>query len=180
MSQVPYGYCHCGCGQKTNICTHTHNKRGSKKGEPSRFLPGHNCIFKGGEDHYNWKSGRQADKRGYIEIAGTKGKREHVLVAERVLGKPLPLRAAVHHINNDKSDNRPENLVICQDQAYHNLLHRREIAIRECGHASWRKCYFCHTYDDPKNLTFRVNGGCLHKSCEAKYARDARKRKKNK
>lgn len=40
-NKTPYGYCHCGCGQKTPICTHTRIKQGLKKGEPTRFIRGH-------------------------------------------------------------------------------------------------------------------------------------------
>ena len=56
-------------------------------------------------------------------------KYEHVAVAERALGKPLPLGAEIHHVNEDKSDNRPENLVICPNAKYHALLHMRMRAI---------------------------------------------------
>lgn len=31
---VPYGYCHCGCGQKTKIATRTRATRNIYKGEP--------------------------------------------------------------------------------------------------------------------------------------------------
>jgi hypothetical protein len=40
--EIPYGYCHCGCGEKTDICPMTNNARGNVKGEPSRFIQGHN------------------------------------------------------------------------------------------------------------------------------------------
>lgn len=40
-SSVPYGYCHCGCGQKTRISASTNRKWGHVKGEPRRFLKGH-------------------------------------------------------------------------------------------------------------------------------------------
>lgn len=49
--------------------------------------------------------------------------RLHVLRAERALGKPLPPKAIVHHADGSVADDAP--LVICQDQAYHMLLHRR-------------------------------------------------------
>lgn len=42
MTDIPYGYCHCGCGQKTKVVTRNIAERGLKKGEPSRFVLGHN------------------------------------------------------------------------------------------------------------------------------------------
>jgi len=64
--------------------------------------------------------------QGYIkyQIDGEQ-KLEHVLVAEKALGKPLPKGAVVHHINENPSDNRPSNLVVCPDQTYHAELHQR-------------------------------------------------------
>ncbi len=41
-NEIPYGYCKCGCGQKTNIATRDHAEKGRIKGQPVRFLPGHN------------------------------------------------------------------------------------------------------------------------------------------
>ena len=38
---IPYGYCHCGCGNKTMIASRTHCKSGSYKGRPLRFLRHH-------------------------------------------------------------------------------------------------------------------------------------------
>lgn len=55
---------------------------------------------------------------------------EHIVVAERAFGGPLPKGAVVHHVNLDTHDNRPCNLVICPNEAYHRLLHKR---MRERG-----------------------------------------------
>lgn len=41
MDEVPYGYCHCGCGQKTKIARQTDRKWGIVAGEPMRFINGH-------------------------------------------------------------------------------------------------------------------------------------------
>lgn len=38
---IPYGYCHCGCGEKANIADRTRPKQGLVKGEPRRFVRGH-------------------------------------------------------------------------------------------------------------------------------------------
>lgn len=44
MSQpndVPPGYCHCGCGGKAPLAQQTHTAKGYVKGEPVRFIAGH-------------------------------------------------------------------------------------------------------------------------------------------
>lgn len=41
---IPYGYCHCGCGQKTNLARQNLKSKGWIRGEPLRFLPGHNML----------------------------------------------------------------------------------------------------------------------------------------
>lgn len=38
---VPYGLCHCGCGERTKIANHTDHRYGSVLGEPRRYLKGH-------------------------------------------------------------------------------------------------------------------------------------------
>ncbi len=38
---ISEGYCHCGCGQKTSVCTHTDNTKGYKKGQHRRYIAGH-------------------------------------------------------------------------------------------------------------------------------------------
>jgi len=41
MNNIPYGYCQCGCGMKTNIATRTIKRLGYIKGEPYPFVHGH-------------------------------------------------------------------------------------------------------------------------------------------
>jgi hypothetical protein len=68
----------------------------------------------------------------------------HILRAENALGKPLPPGAVVHHADGSKSVTAP--LVICQDQAYHFLLHRRMRVVQSGGNPDTEKvCRVCQT-----------------------------------
>lgn len=53
-----------------------------------------------------------------------KGRHIHRQVAEQILGRPLRKSEVVHHINRDKRDNRPENLMIFPSQAEHARWHK--------------------------------------------------------
>lgn len=79
-------------------------------------------------------------------------KRAHRLLAEKVLGRSLPHRVKIHHVNEIPWDNRPENLVICPNQSYHMLLHYRADALKATGNPNSKKCYICQEYDNEKNL----------------------------
>ncbi len=70
----------------------------------------------------------------------------HVLLAEKALGKYLPEGAEVHHHNGIRSDNRNENLVICEDRAYHFLIHARSRIVQVGGDPNIEKiCGKCRT-----------------------------------
>lgn len=69
---------------------------------------------------------------------------EHVMVAERALGRYLPPGSQVHHVDGNTRNNAPSNLVICQDDAYHKLLHVRARILRAGGDPNTSKiCSRC-------------------------------------
>lgn len=80
----------------------------------------------------------RADRDGFVM--------EHILVAEKALGSFLPPGAVIHHVNEIKDDNRPENLVICEGRRYHKWIHIRMKIIDRGGNPDTEKiCSRCQT-----------------------------------
>jgi hypothetical protein len=165
------GICLCGCGGKTTICTRNDRLRGLSKGMFHRYIIGHHMRGVHGVDKPNWNGGRKLSKDGYVLILSPDHPRsckgyipEHIVVVERVLGKPLPLGAMVHHSNKIRIDNRPSNLVICQDNDYHQLVHQRMRAFKASGHADWRKCSYCKEYS-PIDRVILSQHHAYHRDC---------------
>ncbi len=52
------------------------------------------------------------------------GRHEHRVVAERILGRSLKPGEVVHHIDGNKRNNSPENLMIFENQAQHATWHQ--------------------------------------------------------
>lgn len=114
MTEIPIGLCQCGCGGKTSIIQRNWKGGGNVKGQPYRFLSGHTRRTK-----------HEGNKYRHKHVAGRPTTYEHVVIAERALGKRLPPGADVHHVDGNRRNNANANLVICQDRLYHMLLHVR-------------------------------------------------------
>lgn len=116
---------------------------------------------------------------GWYKVARNTGPRryEHQRVAEKALGKPLPPKAEVHHVDENKRNNDPSNLVICPDHAYHSFLHQRAAAFDAFGDASARKCVYCGQWDSVSNLRINKQNSARHLKCHAKYHAALRQRK---
>lgn len=174
--EIPYGYCHCGCGEKTKISKNTIPKCEAIRGKPNKFLRGHHNIL---NHPHNWNNGRKIDAYGYILVLKRSHHRanimgyvfEHILIAEKALGKPILEKTDIHHIDGNKSNNCNTNLVICQDRGYHHFLHRRQRALQACGHANWKRCNVCGEWDVPNNI--HINS---HRACKTQYDKKRRTR----
>ena len=166
---IESGYCQCGCGLKTNV--HRGESKTYRKGHYARVHPpkwSGGRIKRTGTPYFLiYAPGHlRADPSGYV--------REHILIAEKALGKPLPSGVVVHH-------HTPEQPVICQNQGYHLILHQRKRALEACGHANWLKCRFCKKHDAPKNMVVKQRSGrepgqiyAEHRDCRNQYEKDRR------
>lgn len=83
-----------------------------------------------GESNPNFNGGRYVDDKGYIRVLdanhpfNNKGYvYEHRLVIENFIGRFLQPWETVHHINEIKLDNRPENLFLTTVPE-HSSIHR--------------------------------------------------------
>jgi len=171
---IEKGLCQCGCGGKTSIAKRTESRHGWKKGEPKRFINHHprkpwepdvaSCGYK----IISMPNHPRKNKANHVM--------EHILIAERALGKSIQKGTDIHHFPDKKNFT---HLVICQDHAYHLLLHIRHRAFIACGNVHWRKCSFCKKYDDIKNLYCYPNGYAYkHQLCSNTYQKEYRKKLK--
>ena len=113
------------------------NRTGKRHTAASRAKMGTNPATR--ERSSQWKGGRYQNGDGYwfvmIELLPpemqalarqmTKGLyiQEHRIVAAATIGRPVTKGEVVHHINGEKTDNRPENLIVTT-RANHSQEHR--------------------------------------------------------
>ena len=90
-------------------------------------------ISRKGVNHPRWKGGIFLHKSGYLRYSPSvgSGKFVHIIVLEEKLGRKLQPNEHAHHINENKLDNRPENL-----EAVDKFLH---IQSHKKGQTYWRK-----------------------------------------
>lgn len=179
---IEKGFCQCGCGEKTPIRKRTRIRRGWIKGEPCDYLHGHYGSCGVQNKHPKWNGGVSTVSKLYpttrlaghpraLSINGIKQNgyvRDHLLIAEKALGRPIPITTPVHHF---PSVQNCSNLVICNNKAYHLLLHVRYRALMACGHPTWRRCVICKKYDDPINMVIYPRKAPFHSACRKEYRR---------
>jgi len=163
--------CKCDCGNQT--LGRTHSLRASKKLSCG-------CFARDVATELAWKGGRRTDgKRGYIRIyspnhpkACNKWVYEHVLVMEKILGRYLTDGEMVHHINGNKGDNGPENLMLFASKREHVKHHtelRKRAALIDKGQKFCPVCSAIKPEDNFFNNKSRPDGkDWLCKDCYAK------------
>ena len=86
-----------------------------------------------GKNNSQWNGGRRNTSHGYIEIyvpnhpnASARGTvYEHRLIMEKKIGRYLLPEEDVHHIDEDKQNNHPDNLQLFSSKSEHTKHHQK-------------------------------------------------------
>lgn len=115
---APYGYCQCGCGTKTNICDRTSPRLGYVKGEPHRWIRGHqhrstpHDYLEEDRGHTTpcWIWQRATDFEGYgLMWDGRRMAGAHRVYYERRIG-PIPPGNQLDHLCRNRACINPAHL----------------------------------------------------------------------
>lgn len=123
-NDIPYGYCHCGCGEKAPIAKRTYKYRGVRAGEPFRFIAGHaprvqyskrfwDKVDIGGQDEC-WEWNRHRFANGYGSFHKSVQER-HALahrVAYELANGPIPDGLYVLHQCDNPACCNPAHLSV--------------------------------------------------------------------
>jgi hypothetical protein len=116
---IPYGFCECGCGQKTEVTPWSDRNRGFVKGEPKRFVRGHNGR-KALTDRYRvsesgcWLWLGDMNNQGYGQIAEVEGGQRRMMLAHRWVYEqvvdPIPEELVLDHLCRTRLCVNPKHL----------------------------------------------------------------------
>lgn len=92
----------------------------------------------------------------------------HRVLMENTVGRILESNEVVHHINEDKSDNRIENLQLIT-RSHHTVLHMKKDSVitARCPVCSAEFSRKTHRYNDKKRQA-TLGLPCCSRSCAAK------------
>ena len=111
---ISTGLCQCGCGQPTKIARQNHTARGDRKGQPRRYLPGHNNRLSPHEYLLDASSGcwiwQRAIDHGYgVMCIGRRKHYAHRVLYERYKGT-IPAGYVIDHVCRQTKCVNPDHL----------------------------------------------------------------------
>lgn len=105
---------------------------------------------------------------GRVEIKTDKGfVLEHVAIMEGIVGRKLMKGEIVHHIDHDKTNNDPDNLMIMTN-GEHTTLHSTGRFVSECTRIAISKANEKYTKEQVSELRSLINSGATQKQAAFK------------
>ncbi|MGL6202074.1 MAG: HNH endonuclease [Lachnospiraceae bacterium] len=123
QSQVAeHNYCSLECNYKAR--SKKHNPEGYlKRPDTSDVNRKLNPTRHTAESRRKLREHRLGKGKG-LSYAKLYGRHEHRVVAEKMLGRPLRKGEVVHHIDRNKRNNKPDNLMVFRSQSEHVKWHK--------------------------------------------------------
>ena len=115
MDDIPYGYCHCGCGEKTSI-SHSTGPRSGVKGEPRVYKRGHHRRSKPTytvdevTGCWIWAGSCNTGGYGQFRFGSKHMKLVHHYFWEMIVG-PIPHGTELHHKCENRRCVNPDHLI---------------------------------------------------------------------
>lgn len=178
MQDTPYGYCHCGCGEKTKPAPYTNKRRGMVKDQPNRFISGHHTRLPeyqnkpgddrarfwskvdrtGDDDCWLWRG--QVTRQGYGRIkVARRFLHAHRFAYELEVG-PIPEGLTIDHLCCNR---------LCQNPAHMEPVTAGENSRR--ANSGKTHCKRGHPLSGD-NIRFDKRGGRVCRTCARLWWRE--------
>lgn len=176
MSNETLPLCHCGCGQVVrDTYKRTRSELGHVKGEPLRYLSGHNPSHnrpiedrfwervdkRGPNDCWEWTAGKSSGY-GYLSIGGGRGAprvRVHRYSYELLVG-PIPTGLEIDHLCENRACVNPAHL---EPVTHRDNMLRASTGLTQANSLKTH-CPRGHEYS-PENTYVQPNGGRRCREC---------------
>jgi hypothetical protein len=117
MSDIPLGYCQCGCGEKTPIAKKTRAYCGHVKGEPIRFINNHHRLLSPvpyivDKETGCWLWQRAKDEKGYGVLRSNDMTQRAYVVYHKAEYGEIPPHMERHHRCENRACVNPHHLEV--------------------------------------------------------------------
>lgn len=141
-TDIPYGFCWCGCGRKTPLAVKTIRPKNYVKGQPVRCLDGHRrpvklsslyTIEDRGFDTPCWIWQGRRDRKGYGEkCLWKRWYKAHRLMYKRKNG-PIPYGYDIHHRCETPPCVNPDHLQAVTPQEHRRLRKTNKLTLEDAN-----------------------------------------------
>lgn len=178
--------CECGCGQPAPIAKENRPNRGLIKGQPQRFIHGHQNRARHGSEEsrfllrieacrtdgcWIWDRSLQGDGYGYFHRTNGGSTYAHIVSWERVNG-PVPEGMELDHLCREPRCFNPEHLEAVSHQV--NVLRGVGVAARR---ATQTHCVAGHEFTEEN--TYILSGYRNCRTCHKRRSREWWERKRS-